>query len=176
MPALREAIKESFGRLFPAELAAMPIPLAQQGSDSDRETGPELEANESEAVSDREGPQLSYQERLAKQFDADLSQLGPSATPHPSEHIHMDDEVALASKTGELTRKLLLLSNALSSIPAASIESERVFSVAGGFATKIRSQLSDSTLDRFSFAKTKFKNDLLRKINIYYLVFLTLTS
>jgi hypothetical protein len=76
---------------------------------------------------------------------------------------HFDDEIALAAKTGELTSKLQQLFKALSSIPAASIESERVFSVAGNFMTKIRSRLSDSTLDHFSFAKCKFKNDKLKK-------------
>jgi hypothetical protein len=70
----------------------------------------------------------------------------------------MSDEIALAAKTGELTSKLKKLYKALASIPAASIESERAFSIAGGFATKIRSQLSDKTLDKFSFAKTYFKN------------------
>lgn len=76
-----------------------------------------------------------------------------------AKNLHMDDEIALASKTGELTSNLRKLYKALSSIPAANIESERVFSVAGSFATKIRSQLSDTTLDNFSFAKCKFRND-----------------
>ena len=159
MPVLREAIKEAFSRLFPDE-SAPAAPLTQQGNES-------ATSLPSEQGNAEQGPQLSYQERLAKQFEADLSQLGPAA-PRLTEYRHIDDEIALAAKTGELTRRLLLLSKALSSIPAASIESERVFSVAGSFATKIRSQLSDSTLDRFSFAKTKFKNDL-RKINAYCL-------
>jgi hypothetical protein len=72
---------------------------------------------------------------------------------------HINDEIALAAKTGELTIKLQKLHKALSSIPASSIESERAFSVAGNFATKIRSRLSDKTLDRFSFAKCYFKNE-----------------
>jgi hypothetical protein len=53
-----------------------------------------------------------------------------------------------------------MLYKVLSSIPAASIESERAFSVAGGFATKIRSKLSDKTLDRFLFAKFGKKSKL----------------
>ena len=84
-----------------------------------------------------------------------------------SQTLHMDDEINLAAKTGELTAKLKMLYKALCSIPAASIESERAFSVAGGFATKIRSQLSDKTLDRFLFAKCYFKNqDLLLAVSI----------
>jgi hypothetical protein len=78
----------------------------------------------------------------------------------------MDREIALASKTGELTAKLRKLYKALSSIPAASIECERAFSVAGSFATKIRSQLSDKTLDHFSFAKCRFKNESWSRVNI----------
>jgi hypothetical protein len=83
-----------------------------------------------------------------------------------TKYLHMDEEIALASKTGELTSNLRKLYKALSSIPAASIESERVFSVAGSFATKIRSQLSDTTLDHFSFAKCKFKNDARNLVDI----------
>ncbi len=77
---------------------------------------------------------------------------------------HIADEIALAAKTGELTNKLRQLLTALSSIPAASVENERVFSVAGGFMTKIRSRLSDTTMDHFSFAKCKFKNEKLKKV------------
>jgi hypothetical protein len=39
-----------------------------------------------------------------------------------------------------------------------------VFSVAGSFMTRIRSRLSDTTLDHFSFAKCKFKNDKLKTV------------
>lgn len=79
-----------------------------------------------------------------------------------SKTAHIAEEIGLAAKTGELTTKLQQLFTALSSIPAASIESERVFSVAGSFMTRIRSKLSDKTLDHFSFAKKKFQNDKLK--------------
>jgi hypothetical protein len=83
----------------------------------------------------------------------------------------MDREIALASKTGGLTAKLRKLCKALSSIPAASIECERAFSVVGSFATKIKSQLSDKTLDHISFAKCSFKNESLSQVNILFFGF-----
>jgi hypothetical protein len=57
--------------------------------------------------------------------------------------------MTLALKTGELTAKLAKLHQAVLSIPASSVESERAFSVASQFVTKIRSRLGDATLDNF---------------------------
>jgi hypothetical protein len=74
---------------------------------------------------------------------------------------HIEHEMGLASKTGELTAKLKMLQKAILSIPASSIESERAFSVASRFMTKIRSRLGDATLDNFAFAKSKLENDKL---------------
>ncbi len=72
---------------------------------------------------------------------------------------HIGDQIALASKTGELTSSLKKLLGALLSIPAASIESERAFSIASRFLAKIRNRLGDKALSDFCFAKNKFKND-----------------
>jgi hypothetical protein len=51
------------------------------------------------------------------------------------------------------------LHSALLSIPAASIESERAFSIASRFLAKIRNRLGDKALSDFCFAKNKFKSD-----------------
>ena len=49
--------------------------------------------------------------------------------------------------------------NFLMTIKSTSVESERTFSAAGHFATKIRSCLSDEALDVLCFLKTYFKNN-----------------
>jgi hypothetical protein len=104
---------------------------------------------------------LSYEQKIARQFESDLNQIGALSPQAKSQLQHIDEEIALAAKTGELTIKLRNLSKGLLSIPAASIESERAFSVASRYVTKIRSRLSDTTLDNFCFAKCKLKNDKL---------------
>jgi len=83
---------------------------------------------------------------------------------------HIEDEMGLAIKTGDLTAKRTNFYKGVLSIPASSIESERAFSVASRFVTKIRSRLGDTTLDNFSFAKSKLKNNHLDKLVIFLLI------
>ena len=45
----------------------------------------------------------------------------------------------------------------LQTIPASSTDSERVFSSAGRFCTKIRNRLSARSLDNFSFGQSLFR-------------------
>ena len=63
-----------------------------------------------------------------------------------------------ASKTGEVTDRLKLLLAALEVVPASSTDSERAFSVAGRFLTKLRSRLSPKSIDNYSFGRAYFKN------------------
>jgi hypothetical protein len=149
--------------LFPGETQSNSLPdLAHaEASDNDSDGDEPDEAAES----------LSYQEKLAKQFEADLNQVAKLSSV-TSELQHIDEEISLAAKTGELTSKLGKLLTALASIPAASIESERAFSVASRYMTKIRSRLGDGTLDNFSFAKCKFKNDKSQLVNFQILSFI----
>ena len=64
--------------------------------------------------------------------------------------------------TGEKTRRLRQLEEALLSISPTSVEAERAFSSAGNFVTKIRSRLSDDTIDDLCYGRshllTKFGN------------------
>ena len=69
-------------------------------------------------------------------------------------------EMNLASVTGDLTDRLQKLLKAVESVQASSIESERAFSIAGRFVTKIRNRLGDKTLDSYCFAKQQFLNEL----------------
>jgi hypothetical protein len=150
MTDLRTVVKATCERLFPE---------VQDPEGQDPEEGP----------SGRNLPveELTYKQKINREFDALLDQMGAAAAP-TSAASHIEDEMALASKTGELTTKLSKLYKSVRSIPASSIESERAFSVASRFVTKIRSRLGDEKLDNFAFAKSKLKNDKLVK---YFYIF-----
>ena len=57
--------------------------------------------------------------------------------------------------TGELPSILRVLDRALATIRPTSVESERVFSRAGLFLTKIRNRMSDLVLDRLVFMRAR---------------------
>ena len=64
-------------------------------------------------------------------------------------------EILVYEATGKRTANLELLFNALDTIPATSVESERAFSAAGLFVTKIRSRIV-TTSSELIFYKKKF--------------------
>ena len=59
--------------------------------------------------------------------------------------------------SGVLGENLQRADGMLSSIKPTSITSEQAFSTAGQFATKIRSQLGDNTLDALCFLRAYFQ-------------------
>ena len=76
---------------------------------------------------------------------------------HRSVYQTMKDEIDLFRKAETKSKHLNLLLNALDSIPPTSVESERAFSAAGLFITKIRSRLGDDIIDTLCFLKSYFK-------------------
>ena len=62
--------------------------------------------------------------------------------------------------SGEKSSRLVMLEDALLSIPPTSVEAERAFSAAALFATKIRSSLSDSALDDLCYTKAHLLGEL----------------
>ena len=71
---------------------------------------------------------------------------------------HIGKEFNVFEATGERTLHLNMLFQALMSLPPTSIESERAFSAAGLFVTKLRSSLSDKSINCLCFLKSYFKN------------------
>ncbi len=67
-------------------------------------------------------------------------------------------ELAVLESTGERPLSLEKLYCALKSLPPSSTEAERSFSSAGLFVTKLRSRLSDKTIDMLCFLRQYFKN------------------
>lgn len=69
-------------------------------------------------------------------------------------------EMRLLEATGKRPSKLEHIYNALLSIPPTSVEAERAFSAAGLFTTKIRSRLSDKSINALSFLRSYYmKNE-----------------
>lgn len=65
----------------------------------------------------------------------------------------LKQEFAVYKRTGNKTKNILLLYNAIKTIKPTSTESERAFSIASNFCTKIRSRLSDDSLHALVFLK-----------------------
>ncbi len=62
-------------------------------------------------------------------------------------------EMAIFESTGELPACLQKIFRAIKTLPPKSVEAERAFSSAGRFITKIRSQLSNRSIDSLCFLR-----------------------
>ena len=68
----------------------------------------------------------------------------------------LNKELGVYVEYGTMSKNLSLLKTALQTIKPTSLESERAFSVAGSFITKVRSSLSDRSVDMLCFLKAYF--------------------
>ncbi|XP_048485330.1 uncharacterized protein LOC125490371 [Plutella xylostella] len=73
--------------------------------------------------------------------------------------VMLKKDFDIYSASGKRTPNLEMLHNALQSIMSTSTEAERTFSVSGNFATKIRSRLSDKSLNALVFLKHYLKRN-----------------
>ena len=71
---------------------------------------------------------------------------------------YLMNPAVLVESTGERPTKLQKLFRALSTLQISSVEAERTFSSAGLFLPKIRSNLSDGSIDRLVFLWKYFQN------------------
>ncbi len=147
-------VKKLCTRLFPENKPSQDSQEAtlELVSDSAEATGSVVAAD---SFQRRENSPLSYADKLDAQFKVDLQNIGLQK----KKNSDIFAEISLASKTGDLTDRLLKLKKALESVQASSVEAERAFSIAGRFVTKIRNRLSDKTLDSYCFAKQQFLNE-----------------
>ena len=72
--------------------------------------------------------------------------------------LNFVNEFKYFESTGTRGPTLELLYKALLSIKPTSVESERAFSSAGIFTTKIRARLASNTIDALCFIRDYFKN------------------
>jgi hypothetical protein len=162
---LRVEMKALCTRLFPepdpeAEPGSSQEPRPSTSADHPRpstSTSADTSADTSaESMQARAEPrrQLSYGEKLSAMFDDGLKNIG---TQKKRKVCDIYAEMSLAAQTGELTDRLVKLLRALESVQASSVESERAFSCAGSFVTKVRNRMGDETLDNYCFARHKLQ-------------------
>lgn len=97
--------------------------------------------------------EVTYEEQLKLRLQASSTQPA-----HNDRYKKLTQEFSLSKSNGELTENLKRLSDALSTIKPTSIDSERAFSVASNFCSKLRSKLSDKSLHTLVFLKYHFIN------------------
>lgn len=71
---------------------------------------------------------------------------------------HLAKEFDVFESTGQRTTNITLLLDALKTVPPTSVESERAFSAAGLFVTKLRTRLSDRSVDRLCLLKSYYNS------------------
>ena len=94
---------------------------------------------------------------LLKQFYSEFDKITASAK-NELRSFDSTKEFKLFEATKQRSAKLDRLCSALMTIKPTSVESERAFSMAGLFVSKIRSKLSDNTLDAQVFLKAYLSN------------------
>lgn len=101
---------------------------------------------------------MTLSEKLDAAIKASEERATKTLASKTSISDHFRKEFDIFDSTGERTRNISLLLNGLKTIPPTSIESERAFSAAGLFLTKIRTRLSDRCIDHLCFLKSYYKN------------------
>ena len=86
-----------------------------------------------------------------------LTQPSPNRLNDNSMLAAIKSEMAVFECSGVRGRYLQLVYDYLQSIPPTSVEAERAFSAAGLLCTKIRSRLTDATLDTLCFIRSYYR-------------------
>ena len=79
-------------------------------------------------------------------------------------------EMALFSSSGARRRCLQTVYSWLLTIPPTSVEAERAFSAAGIFCTKLRSRLSDNSIDTLCFLRAYYQKRRYRPTIVAYCI------
>ncbi len=146
---LQVVAKELFARLFQTEIGDVEINDTENislGLDASSSTVPSKQLSLSEKLDAAMKKEIKNAEEVQRYIDLknDAKNIGK--------------EMNVYEATGKRTENLTLLFNALSTIPPTSIESERAFSALGLFITKIRTRLSDKSIDHLCFLKHYFRS------------------
>ena len=76
-----------------------------------------------------------------------------------SDRKHISKELEIFEITAERTKNIDLLNDAIRSVPPTSVESERAFSAAGLFVTKLRTRLSDKIINALCLLRGYYNSD-----------------
>ena len=80
-----------------------------------------------------------------------------------SDRKHKSKELDIFEITSERTKNIDLLNDAIRSVPPTSVESERAFSAAGHFVTKLQTQLSDKNINVLCLLRGYYDSDKISK-------------
>ena len=123
-------------------------------------TEPEVEETESEMEVEVEPTtNLTFAQKLQKRIE-ESKQTTSKAKPLQTSFIKKEMdlfEASVARGAPERPEHLELLYQSLLTLPPSSVTSERAFSSAGLFSTKIRSRLGDSTIHSLVFLRDFYK-------------------
>lgn len=101
--------------------------------------------------------QVDLQQQMELAIKSSLTQPLPNCMNDKSMLAAIKSEMAVFECSGVRGRILQLVYAYLQSIPPTSVEAERAFSAAGILCTKIRSRLSDATLDTLCFLRSYYR-------------------
>lgn len=122
---------------------------------------PQPSASEAIATSDDDDEELT----IAQQLDREINKVTlnkPISTVNTDLHSIIRVEMCIYDSAGGGREVFLTAAyNYLLSITPTSVEAERAFSSAGYFCNKLRSSLSDKTLNALSFMRSHFQEERL---------------
>ncbi|GFT15875.1 uncharacterized protein TNCV_3314621 [Trichonephila clavipes] len=102
---------------------------------------------------------LTLDEKLEKAIYSKTKVLYCSTKKSTSFNKIMKQEMQLFDSTENPSPNIIKLWDALKTIPPTSVEAERAFSAAGLFVTKLRTKLSEKSINCLCFLKSYFKNE-----------------
>lgn len=95
---------------------------------------------------------------MLKRYEDEVTSKNKRVKLSQPSDVDLMKEMKFYEATRKRTENLELLYQSLLTIKATSVESERAFSAAGYFLTKLRSQLAPKTLDALSFLRCFYNN------------------
>ena len=140
------AIIPSKATTFAGNLASRLFGVSDDVEDEAAKESPNIDENENLTLQDELNMLLQKEELSSAQF-------GRSDT----DFKWLKSEFMLFKNTGKRTENLQKLYDALLCIKPTSTDVERVFSICTNFCTKIRSRLSDKSLQALVFLKFYYK-------------------
>lgn len=116
-----------------------------------------------EAVVDSTMPisnsEIDLKDQLWKAIHSNLDNTQNLGQGSQSLHSTIKQEISLFVNGGTRGKYLEFAYQALLTVPPSSIESERSFSTSGNFCTKLRTRLSDNSLNALCFLRAHFLED-----------------
>ena len=148
---LSSTAKESFSKIATTLISSLFVDDKADGQQTQQDANEEVAAN---------CRQVSLFERLQAHIEHSTDFTDTQSDTQSDDRNQLQEVIKQEMNLFEVTRKrptkLELLFNALLSIPPTSVEAERAFSAAGLFVTKLRSRLSDKSLNALTFLRSYY--------------------